>query len=231
MNKLMVKQYALLVEFLGKALGPDYEVVLHDLSDKSNSIVAIVNGQVSGRSIGAPLTNKALEMIAEHQYEKMEYQINYVSLSSANKTLRSSSMFIKDSEGKPVGLLCINFDDSRYADLCTKVLKLCHPDTFVEHNTPSAAIRMPTEEAASAERFPNSIAAVTESVVSEVVAKNGIPVDRLTQEEKLGIVGRLNDKGIFLLKGAVSHVAKVLCSSEASIYRYLSKLNKLKEKD
>ena len=35
----------------------------------------------------------------------------------------------------------------------------------------------------------------------------------------------LNRKGGFLLKGSVSHVAQTLHSSEASIYRYLGKLN------
>jgi len=226
MTRLMLKQYSLLVKYLGESLGPDYEVVLHDLSDKSNSIVAIAHGNISGRTIGAPLTNKALEMLVERQYENKDFEINYSSLSGNNKILRSSSLYIKDESGRPVGLLCINFDDTRYTDICSQVLKLCHPDKFVEHNTSPAAIHIPVEELASAERFPNSIAAVTESVIAEVVSKNGIPVERLTQEEKMNIVSILNQKGVFLLKGAVSHVAKVLCSSEASIYRYLGKLSR-----
>ena len=48
-NKL--DQYRQLVSFLGQVLGPDYEVVLSDL----HSILAISNGQVSGRSVGGPL--------------------------------------------------------------------------------------------------------------------------------------------------------------------------------
>ena len=39
------------------------------------------------------------------------------------------------------------------------------------------------------------------------------------------IMDILNRKGVFLLKGSVSYVAKELRSSEASIYRYLGKLN------
>jgi predicted transcriptional regulator YheO len=229
MNKATIRQYSILVEFLGESLGPDYEVVLHDLGDKAKSIVAIAHGYISGRGIGAPLTSKALEMLAERQYERLDFKINYSSLSGANKTLRSSSMFIKDERGRPVGLLCINFDDSRYGELCTKVLKLCHPDEFVEHNLPVASIRMPQEEVAEAERFPDSIAAVTDGVVAEIVARTGIPVERLTQEEKLSVVEALNGRGVFLLKGAVSQVAKVLHSSEASIYRYLSKISKAKD--
>ena len=52
-----------------------------------------------------------------------------------------------------------------------------------------------------------------------------VPVERLTQDEKMEIMAALNRKGVFLLKGSVSYVAKELHSSEASIYRYLGKLN------
>ena len=53
----MLQQYSVIVQFLGKTLGPDYEVVLHDLNPEHNKIVAIANSHVSGRSIGSPLTN------------------------------------------------------------------------------------------------------------------------------------------------------------------------------
>ena len=43
------------VSFLGEALGPDYEVVLHDLTSEDGTIVAIVNNHISGRTEGAPL--------------------------------------------------------------------------------------------------------------------------------------------------------------------------------
>ena len=61
--------------------------------------------------------------------------------------------------------------------------------------------------------------------VSSVVASYPVEVSRLTQDEKMEIMDILNRKGVFLLKGSVSYVAKELRSSEASIYRYLGKLN------
>ena len=218
----MVKQYTVLVSFLGEVLGPDYEITLHDLSGKTNSIVAIAHGNISGRTIGAPLTAKALEMIAERRYEQTEFISNYSGLSNEGKPLRSSSLFIKDGEGKPIGMLSINFDDSRFTDIATNVLKLCHPDEFVERTIATVHLASTSEEAS--EHFPNSITAVTESVINEAVTKKGVPVERMTQEEKMEIIEILHRKGVFLLKGAVSHVAVVLLSSEASIYRYLSKL-------
>ena len=44
----LLQHYVKLTEFLGQALGPDYEVALHDLTDKNRSIIAIANNHVSG---------------------------------------------------------------------------------------------------------------------------------------------------------------------------------------
>ena len=47
----LLQHYIKLTEFLGQALGPDYEVALHDMTDKNRSIVAIANNHISaGRS-------------------------------------------------------------------------------------------------------------------------------------------------------------------------------------
>ncbi len=37
----LLQHYMKLTEFLGQALGPDYEVALHDMTDKNRSIIAI----------------------------------------------------------------------------------------------------------------------------------------------------------------------------------------------
>lgn len=55
--------------------------------------------------------------------------------------------------------------------------------------------------------YPSSIAGATASIVSSVIADYPVPVDRLTQDEKMEIMDALNRKGVFLLKGSVSHVA------------------------
>ena len=45
-----------LTEDLGRALGPDYEVALYDLTDPDKAIIAIANRHVSGREVGARST-------------------------------------------------------------------------------------------------------------------------------------------------------------------------------
>ena len=39
-NHSILQHYIKLTEFLGRTLGPDYEIVLHSLEDKEKSIIA-----------------------------------------------------------------------------------------------------------------------------------------------------------------------------------------------
>ncbi|WP_027625496.1 helix-turn-helix transcriptional regulator [Clostridium lundense] len=220
MNKNILDQFTKLVEFLGKVLGPDYEIVLHDLTDKKYSIVAIANGHVSGRSVGAPLTNLGLKIITMGSYKNSDYLINYNGASKTNKVLRSSTMFIKDDNNNVVAMLCINFDDSKYVALSEEILKLCHPNELILKNSEYDSVSSILKDVP--ESFSESIEEVTDTVLNKVLADKNIPIDRLTQDERLNIVNILNQKGVFMLKGAVSEVAKKLHCSEPSIYRYLN---------
>lgn len=82
----LLQHYIKLTEFLGQALGPDYEVALHDMTDKNRSIVAIANNHISGREIGAPLTNVALKILMDKSYETQDYRLHYCGLSAEGKT-------------------------------------------------------------------------------------------------------------------------------------------------
>lgn len=223
MQTKIIQQYTAFVDFLGKVLGPDYEIALHEIDSENQSIIAIANGHVSGRKVGAPITELALKMIKDKVYESCDYILNYKGVSKSGKVLRSSTIFIKDENGGLVGMLCINFDDSRYLDISRRIFKLCHPDSADNENYP--LFPMPDTFSGSVESFPDTISEVTEAVMKSSLSNGDIPADRLTQAEKLHIVDILNQKGIFLLKGAVSQVAKQLCCSEPTVYRYLSVLN------
>ena len=66
--------------------------------------------------------------------------------------------------------------------------------------------------------------------IRQATANASVPVDRMTPQEKIDIVDRLNRSGIFIVKGAVSNVAQAIGCSEATVYRYLANLNKKKLK-
>ncbi len=223
----LLQHYVKLTEFLGKALGPDYEIALHDMTDKNRSIIAIANGYISGRKVGAPLTNVALKILMDKSYETQDYRLHYRGVSINGKTLRSSTQFIKQN-GRLIGMLCINFDDSRYQELSDGILRLCHPDAFVEQHyqfDEQLVVGMHNDTAAD-ERFHSSIDAVAGDAVARELIRLGVTADRLTPDERLQIIASLESSGIFLLKGAVKDVADALRCSQASVYRYLSQLKK-----
>ena len=229
MTEQMLRQYTVLVEYLGATLGPDYEVVLHEILPETSRVAAIANGTISGRDVGAPITNAALRMIMQKQYETSDYNLNYTGQLANGKTIRSSTMFIKDG-GKLVGLLCINFDDSRYLAASENVLRLCHPDIFIDdHIAPQQAEPgdpFPRAVPATTESFHNSIDAVAGDAVGRELIRLGVTADRLTPDERMQIIASLENGGIFLLKGAVKDVADALHCSQASVYRYLSQIKK-----
>lgn len=168
MNKVKLAQYTALVKFLGAALGPDYEIVLHDINGKDQSVAAIANGRISGRNVGAPLTDKALRFIADKTYQDQDFLCNYTGRSKDERTLRASTMFIKDDGGRLIGMLCINFDPSRYQKASQDILKLCGLDgeIFLEDNH--------LHPAGEVENFSDSISEVTDTVLKRYL-KDGIP--------------------------------------------------------
>ena len=220
----LLQHYVKLTEFLGQALGPDYEVALHDLTDKNRSIIAIANNHVSGREIGAPLTNVALSILRDKSYETSDYRLHYYGVSINGKDLRSNTMFIKQN-GRLIGMLCINFDDSRYRAVSNQIMGLCHPDIFVEdvvNPAPQDADTVPPSTRPTPEKFRNSTEAVATDAINRELEHLGVTAERLTSDERLKIIAALESNGIFLLKGAVKDVAAGLHCSQASVYRYLS---------
>ena len=226
MTEQLLSQYTRLVEFLGLVLGPDYEIILHEISPEQSRVAAIANGGISGRDVGAPITNAALRMIIQKQYESNNYIINYTGQLSNGKTLRSSTMFIKDG-GKLVGLLCINFDDSRFHELSDNILRLVHPDDFVHHhyfpNDAPAKQPMQPQYASvqPAEHFQSDMLGLMEDLFATVTKDTGVPLRRLTQAERAEIVARLYEQGMFELRGAVQFTVDKLGCSQASVYRYI----------
>ena len=220
----LLQHYVKLTEFLGAALGPDYEVALHDLTDKNRSIIAIANNHISGREIGAPLTNMALSILKDRRYETSDYMLNYYGISVNGKDLRSNTFYIKQN-GRLIGMLCINFDDSRYRKLSQDILGLCHPAPFADMLHPSEEPDLFHEVfREEPEKFRNSTEAVVADAISRKLEQMGCSAQRLTPEERLQIIAALDEGGIFLLKGAVKDAAAALYCSQASIDRYLNQI-------
>ena len=76
-----------------------------------HSIVAIENGHVSGRKAGDGPSHIVLEQLGQEDPDA-EDQIGYLTRTPDGKILKSSSIYIRDGQGKIAAILGINFDIS-----------------------------------------------------------------------------------------------------------------------
>ncbi|WP_373899073.1 transcriptional regulator [Haloimpatiens sp. FM7315] len=216
LNKL--EKYIPLVKFIGDVLGEDSEVVLHDVTNPENSIVTIVNGEVSGRKEKGPLTDLALKILKDKTYKNKEFICNYRGNSKGNRVFKSSSYFIKD-EGNIIGMICINIDVTsmiKARDILNSLINIDEEISDEKSSTQNNTLLF--------EHLDENIDEVIDSIISGVLKEYPVEPERMSAEEKLEIVKKLNEKGIFLLKGGVSEVAKNLRTSETTIYRYINKI-------
>lgn len=218
-NQQIINHYKEIAEFLASCFADNCEIVIHECTDHNNSVVAIYNGDVSGREVGAPATDFALEIIQNKLYEKKSYIANYKTVTKYGKRLRSATFFIKNLQGELIGLMCVNIDVTMFEEttrLLTRIMK--GPSEVPTSGTVESSV--PSQD--GIETFSSSVEEMIESILDK--ASPTMPVDRLNSEEKMEIVKLLNEKGIFILKGGVAAAAKALGISEATVYRYLTKL-------
>lgn len=199
-----------MMESLSEMLGCRYELILHDLSHLESSVVA-VQGNITNRKPGAPATNFLIQMLKRHGDEAPN-AVNYKTVLPDGRILRSSTTFIRDSEGHIIGSLCINQDLTDFM-VVSKLVK-----EFTAFNEPEE------EDHAHQEVFAYDISEVMESMVQSELDTVRIPTAYMQKEDKRAIVQRLKNKGIFDIKGSVEYVAERLGVTNFTIYNYLKEV-------
>ncbi|BCL76611.1 hypothetical protein JHS3_23470 [Jeongeupia sp. HS-3] len=195
-----------LADFLGQALGRHTEVVIHDLTDLAHSLAVIRNGHITRREVGAPATDLTLRMARDClQSRGAPFRTNYTGKTVDGRALRSSSLVIQDLAGKPVAMICFNSDDSHFnaaLDAVRTLLPVCSDDK-------------------GEELFSNSIEHVGEQLLTDVIASYPVAPVKMSADEKKEVVQRLDQSGVFLVKGFIARAAQMLGISEPTLYRYL----------
>lgn len=186
-------------------LGENCEVVLHSFESLDKSIFHIVNGRITGRDVGAPLTDLGMKLFTESCDSNKDVTECYYSKTVDGKLLRSITLLIRNSDGKPIGMMCINFNmTAPFVD----VLHLFCTKEQPEMDKPP-------------ETFVNSIEELIEITLKEarvaVNSDNNIP----NNAKNKAVVCELVKKGIFDIRGAIDIVALKLSVSRYTIYNYI----------
>jgi predicted transcriptional regulator YheO len=103
----LIDQLEQIAQGLAQTFAPFCEVVVHDLRDPKHAVLAIHNN-LSGRATSDPATELGLARIADNNYPQI--LANYANQFADGRPAKSTSIGIKDAEGRYVAALCMNVD-------------------------------------------------------------------------------------------------------------------------
>ncbi|MCI1219649.1 MAG: helix-turn-helix transcriptional regulator [Bifidobacterium sp.] len=208
-----VQTFFSLVGFLGETLGPRTEVVLYDTSNADNSVIAIANGEISGRHPGSPATDLMMRIMQDGASQHANYIVGYESkTATGERTLFSSTYFIRH-EGRIVGMLCINTDRSPALSL-QRAMEQMFEAYFPQRKDPGS-------ESLQEENLITSVEDIPDEVIAQISGGSNIQVGRFSKQQRLDVMRELRHRGFFNFKGAIPKIAQRLSISESTAYRYL----------
>jgi len=220
-RELVIDTLRHVVEGLGRALGRNVEVVLHDLGKPGASVTAIANGAITGRTIGSPIISgpfndlglkKLLSEEGASPGESHTVVSGYKTRSKAGHELDSTSVILRDGEGQAYAALCVNADMTSLRQVQGFLNDLLDD---VGHGDDKAETEAP----------PN-VDSLVQEIIEEGIRSTRKSVAIMTKEDKIDAVDHMNRRGLFLIRSSVDIAAASLGVSRFTIYNYLDELKR-----
>jgi predicted transcriptional regulator YheO len=201
------------LQALGSVVPRNVEILLHDLEHPERSVVAIVNGHLSGRRVGSPILAapeqdqgfKALMQASADQQGSAPVVLPDYPTTLKGRSLRSATAIFRDRDGLPFASLCVNTD----------VTGLEAAMAFLQHFQPLGATPAPTDEAAD-------MTALMAGIIQDALQRSG--QGRMNKQAKVEAVRIMQERGLFIVKGGVEKAAEALGVTRYTVYNYLEQL-------
>jgi predicted transcriptional regulator YheO len=191
-------------EAIYRTVGPQCEVVIHDLADVEHSIVWIM-GSVTERKLGGCMTSQGLSLLHSG---KTTDNYNYTTRTRSGKTVRSSLVFVKDNRERPLASVEINFDTSPFVAFRHALETLTDPDEAYDFQ----------------DAFIDEAPEMLETMLHQTVEMIGKPTAQMSKADRLRAVQILDEAGAFELRKAVPAVAGYLGVTRFTIHNYLNEI-------
>ena len=195
-----------LAKGVARQFGPNCEVVVHDLAsnDPDSSIVAIENGQISGRKVGDGPSHAVLEALRGGK-GTVEDHLCYLTRTRDGKILKSTTIYIRDDDGRPIGMFGINYDIT---------LMLAMEDALKQFTATERDEQEP-------EHISRNVSDLLDELIAQSVKIVGKPVALMTKEDKVKAIQFLNETGAFLITKSGDKVCKFFGISKYTLYSYI----------
>lgn len=204
-DRIILNSYRSLLDGLANYLGTGFEFVLHSLEDYESSVIKIINGHHTGRKLGAPITDLALNMLNKIQEENLDGYISYESKNKKGRPLYSTTISVYGENHRIIGLICINF----------------YVDTPLSETFPFFEILNKSTHSLMNENFADDVDTLIEQSYSEAYHQVMLDESISSTLKNKEIINILFNQGIFNMKDAVVKVAKVMEVSKNTVYMHL----------
>lgn len=203
--------YIPMIQFFARFLGTDAEVILYDTN--KDKVVYVENSFNPEFGVGSPIPDMEKKFINNGLYKEEESVVNYRAFSSERKKLRSATHFIKNSRQELIGVLTINFKVDELIELRSLLNRLISGSEPIQYKGENFY-----------ESFNLTFEDLMNNTIQETLTNFNVSPERLSHDERMELIRMLDEKGVFLMKGSITELAKILHTSETSIYRYINKL-------
>lgn len=206
MKAYEIKFLSQLAKGIARQFGPNCEVVVHDLgtAEPERSIVAIENGHVSGRQLGDGPSHVVWEALKTDP-KKLEDRLAYLTRTENGKILKSSTIFLRDDEGKISGIFAINYDITMMKTMEEQLRLFTATDS--NGDEPQTII--------------HNVNDLLEELIEQSAKLVGKPVSMMNKEDKVKAIGFLNDSGAFLITKSGQRVCNFFGISKYTLYSYI----------
>ncbi|MFT9494168.1 helix-turn-helix transcriptional regulator [Anaerosolibacter sp.] len=201
----ILKSYIPVANIITQTFGKNCEVSIHDLTQPESSVVYVANGTVTGRKEGQSFNHLIRQVLLSKKF-KDDCTANYLFEADNGKKIKSSSALIRNPEGEVIGMLCINYDLTLSYLIKEEVLGFLPELTQDE---------MPVED-----ELPNQdVTTIIDELIANIIKNKD--KDSLKRKDSVELIRFMDEKGVFLVKGAIDKVAESLGLSKVTIYSYL----------
>ncbi|CAH0299065.1 putative transcriptional regulator YheO [Pseudomonas frederiksbergensis] len=206
LDNVSMDNFRAIADAIATLFFPHAEVVLHDLRTQKVDYIA---NNLSKREIGddSSLEDMLSEEVSERNigpYEKLNWD---------GQKIRSLSSVLRDSEGQPLAVLCINLNISLFENAKAALDLFLSPTKLIPQ--PDSLFRDDWQERIN-------------TFLHAWLRERQLSLNVLTRDHKRELVLALHAEGAFKGKSASNYVANVLNMGRATVYKHLKELKELK---
>ena len=199
-----LQSYFNLAETVADLIGPHCEVVIHSFENIEKSVVKIINGHHTGRTLNSPVTDLGLKMLRLYEQTGECVSKSYFTNAKSGGLMKSTTCILKNPSEEAIGMFCVNINLSvPFPELIQTLMPI-------------------NEQAAVVINQAENFGANAKEVIEKAIVHAEQEVDAMQtglKNRNKNIIQVLHENGIFELKEATIIVAESLKITRHAVYK------------